>query len=165
MSESRLLEALREHERDLVHFVVARLRSVFAAQDLIQDLYVRVRGLDHSIPIENDRAFLFRMAANLAIDHLRREGRRAELQAEAYRLLGEPIDFATPEQTLIARDELGRLEQVMADLPPLSRRIFHLSRFEEKSQREIAQIVGLSPTAVFKHLRRVLDRLAQVRDP
>ena len=52
----------------------------------------------------------------------------------------------------------------MAELPPLSRKIFYLSRFEQKTQREIAAIVGLSPTGVFNHLRKVIDHLAAVRD-
>lgn len=165
MPDLRLLEAFRENERDLLQFLVGRLKSAFAAQDLVQELYVRIRDLEDSGAVRNDRAYLFRMAANLAIDHLRRERRRAEIQAEAQRYLSDGIDPATPERSLIARDELARLEQAMAELPAVSRRIFHLSRIEEKSQREIAALVGLSPTAVFNHLRRVLDHLARVRDP
>ena len=44
MSESRLVEAFRENERDLIHFLMLRLKSAFAAQDLAQELYVRVRN-------------------------------------------------------------------------------------------------------------------------
>ena len=165
MSESPLVQAFRENERDLVQFLVARLKSVFTAQDIAQELYLKVSLLDGHEPVRNGRAYLFRMAANLAIDHQRRESRQAELQAEAQAYLYGGSDPATPEQTLIARAELVRLERALAELPPLTRRIFHLSRFEEKSQREIAAAVGLSPTAVFKHLRNALDHLAKVRDP
>jgi RNA polymerase sigma-70 factor (ECF subfamily) len=164
MSESRLLEAFKENERDLLNFLIARLRSAFVAQDLVQELYVRIRNLDGADDVRNDRAYLFRMASNLAIDHLRREHRRSELQLEAQQLLAGDGNVGDPERSLIAREELARLEQAVSELPPVSRRIFHLSRFEEKSQREIAEIVGLSPTAVFNHLRRVIDHLAKVRD-
>ena len=165
MPESPLVQAFRENERDLVQFLVARLKSAFVAQDIAQELYLKVSLLDGQEPVRNGRAYLFRMAANLAIDHQRRESRQAELLAEAQAWLGEGRDPATPEQTLIARAELRRLEQALGELPPTTRRIFHLSRFEEKSQREIAAIVGLSPTAVFKHLRNAVDHLAKVRDP
>ena len=97
-------------------------------------------------------------------DHLRREARQAELRDELQTFFGDEAEVATPEEALISRNELERLERAMAELPPLSRRIFYLSRFEQKSQREIAALVGLSPTAVFKHLRRVIDYLAAVRD-
>lgn len=166
MSEPPLIQAFRENERDLIHFLAARLKSAFAAQDLAQELYLKVRSLDAPVPVRNERAFLFRMAANLAIDHQRQESRRAELLAEAQAFLaGDETDSLTPEQSLIARVELARLERALAELPPLSRRIFHLSRFEGLSQREIAGLVGLSPTAVFKHLRKVVDHLARVREP
>jgi RNA polymerase sigma-70 factor (ECF subfamily) len=164
MSESRLVEAFREHEHDLIRFLAARLKSIFVAQDLSQELYLKVRDLDSAEPVRNSRAYLFRMASNLAIDHARGEARRAELLAEAQDFLGSRDEVATPEQQVIARDELARLERAMAEVPPLSRKIFYLSRFEEKSQREIAEIVGLSPTAVFKHIRKVVDLLARVRE-
>jgi RNA polymerase sigma-70 factor (ECF subfamily) len=164
MSDSRLVETFREHEHDLVLFLAARLKSLILAQDLAQELYLKLSQFEDGEAISNKRAYLFRMAANLAIDHLRGESRRAALLAEAQSFLGTRNAVATPEQELIARDQLARLERAMAEMPPLSRRIFYLSRFEEKSQREIAEIVGLSPTAVFKHIRKVLDHLASVRD-
>jgi len=164
MPGSRLIETFKENERDLVRFLMGRLRSAFAAQDVVQDVYVKLCRLDDETPVCNRRAYLFQMAANLATDHMRREARQAALLDEAAEFLGGGVDSVTPEQALIARDELERLERAMAELPPLSRKIFHLSRFEEKSHREIARIVGLSPTAVFKHIRNVVDHLSRVRD-
>lgn len=164
MLETPLVRAFRENERDLIHFLVTRLKSAFAAQDIAQEIYLKASSADEQVPVRNGRAYLFRMAANLAIDHQRRETRQAELLTEAGAFLGDGIDPATPEQTLIARSELVRLERALAELPPITRLIFHLSRFEEKSQREVAEIVGLSPTAVFKHLRKAVDHLARARD-
>lgn len=165
MSEPRLIETFKENERDLVRFLIARLKSAFTAHDLAQELYIKICSLNETVPIRNNRAYLFRMAANLAIDHLRREARHTEILAEAKEFLGDDVDPTTPERTLLAREELARLERAMAELPPLSRKIFYLNRFEDISQREIAAIVGLSPTAVFKHIRNVVDHLAKVRDP
>lgn len=163
MFESRLISALSFHERDLMQFLTVRLKSAFTAQDLIQDLYLKLRGLGERPEIRDERAFLFRMARNLAIDHLRGEGRRSELLQEAHAFLGEEASQTSPESALIARQELACLEAALAELPELSRRIFHLTRFEGLSQREVAATVGLSNTAVFKHLRKVFDHLAKVR--
>ena len=164
MSNTHLIEAFKENERDLIRFLMVRLQSVFAAQDLAQELYLKISSLEEGFSVRNGRAYLFRMAANLAIDHQRRETRRAELLDEVQTFLSGDADFVTPEATLISRDQLARLERAMAELPPLSRKIFYLSRFEQKTQREIAAIVGLSPTGVFNHLRKVIDHLAAVRD-
>lgn len=165
MSDSRLVQAFRDYEAELIQFLSARLRSSTLAQDLTQELYLKIRALDDGPVVRNSRAYLFRMASNLALDHLRGERRRAELLAEARSFLGEESDMVTPEQALIAREELARLRRAMEDLPPISRRIFRMSRFDGLSQREIADRVGLSPTAVFKHIRKVMDHLATVRDP
>lgn len=164
MANPHLIETFKENERDLVNFLVLRLKSAFTAQDLVQELYIKISRLDDGIAVRNGRAYLFRMAANLAIDHLRRESRRAELLEEIRTFLVEEAPVATPEQALISRQELARLEGALAELPAISQKIFHLSRFEQKSQREIAALVGLSPSAVFKHLRRVIDHLAAVRE-
>ena len=165
MSETSLIQTLRENERDLLQFLAARLKSAFTAQDLVQDLYLKVRSLDNHDDVRNGRAFLFRMAANLAIDHIRQERRRAELLTEAGDFLTQGLDPATPEQTFLAQDELARLEKALAALPETTRRVFVLSRLDGMTQRQIADVVGLSPSAVFKHLRRAIDELAQVRDP
>jgi RNA polymerase sigma-70 factor (ECF subfamily) len=104
------------------------------------------------------------MASNLAIDHLRGEARRSELLQEAHAFRGEEAGPTSPETVLIARQELMRFEAALAELPELSRRIFYLTRFEGLSQREVAAIVGLSNTAVFKHRRKVFAHLSKVRD-
>jgi RNA polymerase sigma-70 factor (ECF subfamily) len=164
MPNTSLIQTLRDNERDLLQFLAARLKSAFAAQDLVQDLYLKVRGLDEKEQVRNGRAYLFRMASNLAIDHLRRERRRAELIAEAGEFLTGGIEPTTPEQSLIARNELVRLERALAELPELTRRIFILCRLDGLPQRRVAEIVGLSPAGVFKHMRRAVDHLARVRD-
>ena len=163
MSESRLVEAFRENERDLIHFLMLRLKSAFAAQDLAQELYVRVRNHEDT---EEIRASVDLLAHRLddIVDHLRKEARHAELQEEAGRFLNEGMSPATPERIVLAREELARMERALAELPPLTRKIFALSRFEEKPQREIAALVGLSPAGVFKHIRRAMDHLSRARD-
>ena len=165
MSGSSLAEAYREIERELISFLARRLKSVFTAQDLAQEIYLKVHALEDMGPVRDQRAYLFRMAANLSTDHLRKEARRAQLLAEARDFLWEESEALTPEQTVIAAQELARLEKALAELAPLSRRIFCLSRFEGRNQRDIADLVGISPTAVFKHLRKVVDHLAKVREP
>lgn len=104
------------------------------------------------------------MAANLATDHVRVEQNRADLLAETNDLLWGDVEHRDPERTLIARQELARLEQVLANLPPLSRKIFHLNRFDRKPQREIANELGISVSTVEAHIRRALDRLAAAID-
>lgn len=164
MQDSALHRSFRDHHRDLVRFLMRRLRCAFTARDLAHDLYLKLGDVDGAARIGNGRAYLFRMAANLATDHLRGEARRAEILQEARDILDGGAEWRTPERDVIARDELDRLRREVAGLPELSRRIFHLNRFEGRTHRDIAQQLGVSVTTVENHMRKVLDRLAAARD-
>jgi len=144
--------------------MAARLRCPFTAHDLTQELYLKVSALDGRPEVDNARAYLFRMAENLVIDHLRREQRRSGLLAEVESLLWGGGQGVSPERQVMARQELRALIAVVEALPPATRRVFKRNRFDGKTQREIAEELGISQTAVEKHIRKALRRLAARRD-
>ncbi len=63
----------REHNEALVRFLALKLRSQQAAQEVAQEAYVRVLSLDKPGAVSFLRAFLFKTAANLAVDRIRHE--------------------------------------------------------------------------------------------
>src|ERR1700744_2147116 len=86
---SGLLRAYLAKRDALVRFFAARLRSMTAAEDLVQDLYVRVASLDIAETVENPSAYLYRLASNLMLDRLRsdrRSGAREDAWAQGQRL-------------------------------------------------------------------------------
>jgi RNA polymerase sigma-70 factor (ECF subfamily) len=153
----------------LVRFLARRTGSAAAAEDLTQDLWLRMDRLRRGAAeeIRNPTAYLFRAAANLARDHLRAEKRRTALNAEALALvmIGLPhAGVATPDSEAEANEHLARVDAAIAALPPRTREIFAMNRFEGIAYREIARRLGISTTAVEKHMRRALDALAGLRD-
>jgi RNA polymerase sigma factor (sigma-70 family) len=163
MNESALLRTYREAERDLLRFLIRRLKCVFTAKDLAHDVYLKLHEVPETAQVRNGRAYLFRMAANLATDHLRTESRRGQLLSEAHELLWSEAETRTPERDAIARDELEQMRKAISALPDMTRKIFHLNRFGGKTQKEIAAELGVSQTTVEKHIRKVLDHLAAAR--
>lgn len=163
MAHLPLLHVFQEHERDLRAFMAARLRCPFAAHDLAQELYLKISALETRLEVNNARAYLFRMAANLVIDHQRREQRQAALLAEAESLLWGTTGGISPERQVMAQAELKDLIAAVELLPPATRRVFKRNRFDGRSQREIAEELGISQTAVEKHIRKALARLAAHR--
>lgn len=162
MAHLPLLRLFQEHERDLRAFMAARLRCPVTAHDLAQELYLKVAGLEARLEVSHARAYLFRMAANLVIDHQRRERRQDGLAAEIQAFLsGE--GSVSPERQVMAQEELQALIGAVEQLPPATRRVFKRNRFDGKTQREIAAELGISQTAVEKHIRKALDRLAAHR--
>lgn len=156
-----LLRSYHRHETELIGFLTNRLRCAATAADLAHDLYVRVLHGQHPERVRNPRAYLFRMAANLASDHQRDEARRREIETECQRLLWPGSDLRTPERKAVARNDLTALQSAVAELPARTRYIFYQNRFRGVRQADIAAELGVSTTTVEKHMRRVMSALAE----
>ena len=69
--ESPLIRAFFARRDNLILFLAARTRDMSAAEDLVQDLYLKIAGLDPQAEVRAPEALLYRMAANLMVDHVR----------------------------------------------------------------------------------------------
>jgi RNA polymerase sigma-70 factor (ECF subfamily) len=112
---------------------------------------------------DNPRAYLYRMAGNIAIDHLRRIQRQSRLEghspddAEA-RSDGRADEIASPapiaDEIVAAREELSLLDDAIRDLPERCRHVFLLYRGEGLTMREVAARLGISQRTVENHIAR-----------
>lgn len=135
-----------------------------AAEDVTQALWLRVQRIEDDPPILNKRAYLYRLATNLAVDHASGEARRAEVHEEAQALLWGADHALAADRVAIANETLRRIEAAIGSLPEQTRRIFELHRYEGLTQRALADRLGISTTAVEKHMRRAMRVLAEARD-
>lgn len=159
MQNSVLVETYLEYKIELLRFLSKRLGSPALAADLVHDLYVKLRSTPDIPSVQNHRAYLFRMAANLATDHVRGESRRAEIRDREVGVIWRNADNLTPERHVIDRAELAYLKEEIAKLPSRHRRVFFLSRFEGKTQAEIAESLGVGITTVHKDIKKVMTVL------
>ncbi|WP_304187001.1 RNA polymerase sigma factor [Phenylobacterium aquaticum] len=169
-SNSDLLRHYLEKRANLVRFFAARLGSATAAEDLAQDLYLKVAALPVAEVIQNPTALLYRMGSNLMLDRLRQE-RRTVVRDSAWRrsattqLGDEEIQDEPPaDEALAARQRLALLLRELESLPPRMRRAFQLHKLEGLSHLETARAMGISVSAVEKHvsgaLKALLSRLS-----
>ncbi|WP_422368581.1 RNA polymerase sigma factor [Pelagibius sp.] len=158
-----LLQTYRECEWELLRFLAGRLGSSSLASDIAQDLYVKLLNANEHPPIRNYKAYLFSMAANLATDHLRVEARRKEILAEVDGLIWRGTDELTPERHAMARAEFLHLQTEIGKLSPRCRRVFYLNRFESKTQAEIAEMLGIGLTTVYKDLKQAIAAMINAR--
>ena len=163
MRHSVLLEDYLEHEPDLLRFLGKRPGSPGLAADIAHDLYLKLCRLEPPATVRDRRADLFRMAANLAPDHLRVERRRGEIRAAADGTVWRRTDELTPERHAMARAELAYLETAVAALPARCREVFYLNRYERRSQAEIAESLGIGVTTVYKDLKTAMAALVAAR--
>jgi RNA polymerase sigma factor (sigma-70 family) len=152
-----LRAALVEHRAALLRYLIARRVAPDEAEDIMQDLVVKLAG-HASGPVAEPRAYLYRMAENLLLDRIRSEGRRrgreqAWVAAQAGATL-DADDRPSPEQALIARERLALVSAALAALPERSLFVFRRYRLDGTPQREIAAELGISLSAVEKHLQK-----------
>jgi RNA polymerase sigma-70 factor (ECF subfamily) len=160
-----LLELYLERRANLVRFFAARAGSQAAAEDLAQELYVKLATRDPTISAENPVALLYRIATNVMLDRARGEA-RALARDTAWRrvahqsLGGEDVAGEAPaDEAAASRQRLRQLIEAAADLPPQMQRAFRLHKLEGRSHAETAQVMGISVKSVEKHVSAALKAL------
>lgn len=136
------------------------IRSRLDVDDVVQEAYAILARLDDVAHIDNPRAYLFRTAQSVILQHVRRARIVAiDTVAEVDRLEGV-YEMRSPERNAEAHQSLRRVGQLIASLPPKCRRVFVLRKVQGLSQREIAGRLGISESTVEKHVGKGLRLLA-----
>ena len=114
---------------------------------------------------QNTEALLVTILRNKAIDHLRHEmiqeatlEQISETSVRDLQLRISSLESCDPSE-LFSAEIRQIMRQTLAQLPQQTRRIFELSRYENKSVKEIAIETGLSPKAVEYHITKALKAL------
>ena len=161
-----LIGVLEEQRPELRRFLVARTGNESDADDVLNELWIKVSS-GRSGPITNPKSYLFRMASNLVLDRLRetrrRERREAQWNAERYDRYASGIEVAdaTPnaEQWLLDQEEVQRLADAISRLPPGAQQVLRLHKLEGLSHGEVAERLGISKSAVEKHMAVAMTHL------
>jgi len=161
-AESWFVREVLPLEAALMQFLRHNWRNESDVGDIRQDVYMRVfEAARHEIPV-SAKAFVFVTARNILIDRVRRE-RIVPIEAAADLDNHEAIsDEPGPDRSLIARDELRRLNAALERLPKRSREAFLLLQVQDLSRREIAARMGIAEKTVNAHLSDAVRALADI---
>lgn len=163
MSQIPFHRLFQLHRPELQSYLARLVRCRETAADLLQDTFLRFLEHAPKVEIGNSRAYLYRTAHNLAVDHLRKEDRRCTDATAPEQLWDVPDQQPAPDHRLHAQQELQSLYTTLEELPPLTRRIFELNRMHGLSYQEVADALNISNSSVQKHLARALLHTMQWR--
>ncbi|HWL64322.1 MAG TPA: sigma-70 family RNA polymerase sigma factor [Steroidobacteraceae bacterium] len=145
----------RDHNEALVRYLTLRLHSRQEAREVAQEAYVRLLQLERSDVSSFLRAYLFRIAGNLAIDRLRR--RATELRAHEAELFSGLFERPPePEAVALERERVEQVRGILQELPEAVREAFLLFRTQEMDQATIARRLGITDRMVRNHITRAL---------
>lgn len=153
-----------QYREELTRRLVGMVRSHETAADLVQDTYVRLLRLGDQQAVEQPRALLHRIAANVAIDHLRKEKHPVRAADGLDAAMAVPSHAPSPEHELLSKQRFRILLQTIDRLPPRTREAFLLCRVYGYSYQEIATRMSISESGVEKLLMRALDRSCEALD-
>ena len=138
----------------MLRFLRARLASEEDARDLAQEAYLRLLRASKDKLIENPSAYLFRIARNLVYEWYSSHSSRYEMVTDV-----EVLDEgASVESRAESAQQLKRLDEVLANLPPKCRAAILMHRHQGMTYAEIASSLGVSTNMVKKYLSQGLSR-------
>lgn len=165
------IEALRQGDRELLHeifielqpriyrFVWLRSKSVELAEDVVQETFLRFWDSRKNLKTgTNIETFLFRIASNLATDHLRKDERHRELSPEKSGALASTI---SADETAEYNQLAEIIDDIISSMSEAPRTAFTLSRYEALQHKEIAEVMGISVRTVEKHISKALQTLKE----
>lgn len=154
---SAMDELLSLHWQPLVRYACTILQNLDAAEDAVQDVFVRLWNQRTSWPdIESIRSYLYRSTRNQALNERRRLRVRAEW-VEEWR--GSTSAPRTPAETLDQQALQRAVEAALQSLSPRRREVFLLFSGHSLSYREIGEVVGISYQTVANHMSAALRQL------
>jgi RNA polymerase sigma factor (sigma-70 family) len=153
----------REHNEALVRFLRGRLGSRNEALEVAQEAYVRLLSLDQPGAVSFLRAFLFKTAANIAIDRRRRD-QSYDRVTQGGQLFAEFAESRTPERLVAGEQTLRRLSGLIESLPAKCQAAFVMSQIHGLDAATIAARLGITDSMVRKYVVRALLRCREQMD-
>ena len=151
----------RQHSREVWALAYGRWMDADLAMDVTQEAFLRLwRQWEAGEDIQNPRAWLLRVARNLAEDYAKSAFRRNGTQPPEH-LNGLHGHDPLPLERLEREETYTLIRGLLDELPPADREVLTLRYALDYDAQRIAELLGIHTTAVHMRLSRARQRLAQ----
>lgn len=151
---SAVSSAFLENNTFLKKYLARFLSELQDIEDVVQETYLRAYKAESRKAIDQPKAFLFRIARNLALTELTKKSHQITDFLEDITLSAVTEAGASVEDEIEARQNLGIYCEAVAVLPERTRRVYLLRKVHGLPHKEIAQRLELSVSSVEKHLKK-----------
>jgi RNA polymerase sigma factor (sigma-70 family) len=165
-----LIAAYLRKRADLVRFFTKRTGSPAAAEDIVQELYLKISAGAVPQDLRSPEAYLYRVGSNLMLDRLKQERRQVNREEDWGRSRAvaglESIAEEPPaDEALASRQRLARLLEHLDELPQQVAGAFRRHKFDGLTHGEVAAELGVSRSAVEKYIMTALRYLLEKIGP
>ena len=145
MERTQIAALYERYSRDVYRLALSWMHSTQDAEDVLQSVFLKLLDKDVTLFPEKEKAWLLTCTANACKNHLRSFWKRNV----------QPLD----EKMVLPTEEDRSLWEAVGKLKPTYRGVIHLYYYEGYDQEEIAQILGISRTAVQTRMQRAREHL------
>jgi len=149
-----MLQVYKSNRSAIKRFLYKLLPSSAEIDDILQDTFLRIYEAEGSNEIKSPKAYMFRTAHNLALLHIKKHGRLAFGELEAFTEAAD--DSVCPAGLTHWRRKYKIFLQAIDSLSPQCRNVFILRKLQDKSHKEIAIQLGISTKTIESHITRAI---------
>lgn len=149
------------HYGAIIHPVVLKIvKEEAAAEDVVAEVFLKLWiNRKELTAVTNLAGYIYRMATNFSINHLKRNRTAAHILQEIH--LDLPSQEATAEEQFTVQELKKSIHKAVAGLPDQRRRVYELSREKGLSRKEIADLLQISENTVKNQLRIALRHIQE----
>jgi len=145
-----------EYHSKLYHYIYRYTQSEWLAEETVQLSFVKIWEKRSKLSIEHPlSAQLFRIAKSILIDLLRKNKVRKVVPLSSMEFNAEAIEYYNPE----TKNELALAMNAIETMPPVQKKVFKYSRFEERSHKEISSELSITSKTVETHITRAIRHI------
>ena len=134
------------------------LRDATLAEDIVQEVFLKVWEVRETLKMEDAiQSYLYRSCYNAALNFLKQQKKNTDLDNLETTITASD----SAERQLNFQETEAEIQKAIDALPPKTKVVFSLSRFEELSYKEIAERLDISVKSVEKHMGIALQRLRE----
>lgn len=157
-SNDKIVKVFFENEGPLKTFIARLIYRPQDVDDIAQEAFIRAFKAEKKSVIEHPKAYLYKIARNLALKELTKKSNKMTSFIEdscSSEVLSSDEDIEKQVETL---EKLSRVKAAIAELPPQCQRVFILRKVYGFSHKEISSKLGISVSTVEKHIVSGLKR-------
>lgn len=164
LSNSSFSEFYREYKNIIQVYIIYRIPRKYEAEDLVQDVFLRLLDCGTMINRKTISSFLFTIAHNIVMDVLRRHYKKEEIMAD--------LEYSMPTSSNMVEQEIDAEEIAMVYqeqvrlLPSQRRKVYEMIDLDDMSISEVAGMMNLSQRTVQNHLyiarNEIKDKLTSI---
>ena len=151
-------QIFRTHYEVVTRYIYYKCGDLQQAEDIVQNVFVKLWKLCATVSFSKVKAYLYRAANNSFLNEKEHE----KIVLKHLKKVTPTVDHESPEYVMQMDEFHEKLKRAIASLPQKEREVYLLSRIENKTYTEIAEMTGLGVKAIERRMSKALVQLREV---